>query len=458
MKIRPLLSTLSPIAFLLLSACGGNANLGSMTKPSTPAAITKTGVFIDSAVQGLDIYVDGIKIGTSNAKGEFSYPEGKEVTFKVGKITLGSSKIPAVVTPADLSTSPVAVLNILKFLQSLDQDANPANGISLAAAKVAQIVNTVDLSKADANSLTTALQGVTGITLVSDEAALQHFSTAFASGQAISSSVDQAVKAMTGIWHFVCDGKGRSRISEFAGSGASFWFVKSQVRDYANANCTGAYSEFVETFAPQSDKVDVLGAVVNTDNSINVFGTSSFINKVSGLLEIKQVSAKIIPGKTLILDNSSFTQVNKIDSFSFPASNQNGGGASSVGTLNVTGGESYPLRVNIFINSAGLVTGANYDFHKLDGTMTACEHSAANDATCHGTAADFSKPAEPVTLSQNGAASTILLTSGQDQYGYTFTGNITGSTWAGTWNKVAMPNSNLAASGTFSVVVAITVH
>lgn len=456
MKIRKLLSTLSPISILLLSACGGSP--GNTVTPSIPVAVAKTGVFIDSAVEGLDIYVDGIKIGTSNVKGEFSYPEGKEVTFKVAKITLGSSKTPTVVTPGDLSTSPLAVLDILKFLQSLDQDTNPANGISLDAAKVAQIVNTVDLSKADASSLTSALQGVTGVTVVSDAAALKHFSTAFASGQPINASVDEAVKAMLGTWHFVCDGQGRSKISEFAGSGANFWYVKSQVRDYTNANCTGAYSEFVETFAPQSDKVDVLGAVVNSDNSINVFGTSSFINKVSGLPDIRQASGKLIPGKSLVLDNSSWTQINKINSFSFPATNPNGNGTGSVGTLNVTGGDSYPLRVNIFINSTGLVTGANYDFHKLDGTMTACEHSAANDATCHGTASDFGKPAGPVTLSQNGAASTILLTSGQDQYGYTFTGNMTGTTWAGTWNKVATTNSNLVASGTFSVVVAISVR
>lgn len=450
MKIRTLLCKLSPIAILLLSACGGSPD--STVAPSVPVAVSKTGVFIDSAVEGLDIYVDGIKIGTSNAKGEFSYPEGKEVTFKVGKITLGSSKTPAVVTPADLSTSPAAVLDILKFLQSLDQDANPANGISLAPARVAQIINTVDLSKADAGNLTSALQGVTGITVVSDTAALKHFSTAFASGTAISNTVDQAVKAMIGTWHFVCDGQGRSKISEFAGSGASFWFVKSQVRDYTNANCTGTYSEFFETFAANSDKVDVLGAVLNSDNSINVFGTSSFVNKVTGQLEIRQDSGKIIPGKSIVLDNTHWSQINKISSFNFPAQ------ATSVGTLSVTGGESYPLRVNIFINAAGLVTGANYDFHKLDGTMTACEHSAANDATCHGTASDFGKPAGPVTLSPNGATSTMLLTSGQDQYGYTFTGNMTGTTWAGTWNKVATANSNLAASGTFSVVVAISVQ
>lgn len=458
MKIRTLFSKYSPVAILVLSACGGAGSPSSTATPVTPVVVTKTGVFIDSAVEGLDIYVDGIKIGSSNAKGEFSYPEGKEVTFKVGKITLGSSKTPAVVTPGDLSSSPLAVLSILKFLQSLDLDANPDNGISLAAAKVAQIVNTVDLSKADANSLSSALQGVTGITVVSDEAALKHFSTAFASGQAISNTVDQAVKGMIGTWHFVCDGQGRSKISEFAGSGASFWFVKSQARDYANTNCTGAYvDQAVQTFAPQSDKVDVLGAVLNADSSINLFGTSSFINNSNGLLEIRSESGKLTIGKSLVIDNSGWSQINKISSFGFPTSNTSGNGTASTGTLSITGGESYPLRVNFVINSAGLVTGGNYDYHKLDGTMTPCTVESAPNH-CQGTNSNFGTPSSSITLTPNGAASTMLLTTGQDQFGYTFTGNMTGTTWAGTWNKVATPDLNLAASGTFSVVVAISVQ
>ena len=84
MKIRSLLSKLSPLAILFLSACGGGGSPGSTATPTTPVTISKTGVFIDSVVEGLDIYVDGIKIGSSNAKGEFSYPEGKEVTATVG--------------------------------------------------------------------------------------------------------------------------------------------------------------------------------------------------------------------------------------------------------------------------------------------------------------------------------------------------------------------------------------
>lgn len=459
MKIRSLFCKLSPTVILVLSACGGGGSPSGTTTPVTPVVITKTGVFIDSAVEGLDIYVDGIKTGSSNAKGEFSYPDGKEVTFKVGKITLGSSKTPAVVTPGDLSSSPLAVLSILKFLQSLDQDANPANGISLAAAKVAQIVNTVDLSKADATSLSSALQGITGITVVSDEAALKHFSTAFASGQAISNTVDQAVKGMIGTWHFVCDGAGRSRIGEFAGAGATIWTVKSQARDYANANCTGAYvDQAVQTFAPQSDKFDILGAVVNADSSINLFGAASFINNVTGQPEIKPQSGKLTIGKSFAQDNSRFSQINKISSFSFPAANPSDGGTGSVGTLSVTGGENYPLRVNFFINSTGLLTRANYDFHKLDGSMTACTQSSANEATCHGASSNFGPPATSITLSPSGAASTMLLTTGQDLNGYTFTGNMTGTTWVGTWNKVATSTSTWVASGTFSVLVAISLQ
>jgi hypothetical protein len=64
--------------------------------------------------------------------------------------------------------------------------------------------------------------------------------------------------------------------------------------------------------------------------------------------------------------------------------------SAAPGTLKVNGGESYPLRAGLTIDSSGAVTGGAYDFHKLDGTMTPCTHSATNDATCHGAGSTLS--------------------------------------------------------------------
>lgn len=129
---------------------------------------------------------------------------------------------------------------------------------------------------------------------------------------------------------------------------------------------------------------------------------------------------------------------------------------ASLGTLVWAGGQTYPLRANITLNAAGQINGGGYDFHKLDGTMTACTRSDANAATCHGTSGNFS------TTSQNGAISTagasgVSLIAGPDQYGFTFTGTLSGTTWSGTWTKVATANTSMTGSGSFSVALAITV-
>ncbi|OQX28206.1 MAG: hypothetical protein BWK80_01315 [Desulfobacteraceae bacterium IS3] len=110
----------------------------------------REGRFIDSAVQGLS-YISGGLTGVTDADGTFFYEKGKNVTFKLGNIVLGSATTvltlnvnkaelaPAVLTltPRDLvaaakSDRDPQVTNILRFLQTLDDDANPDNGILLS--------------------------------------------------------------------------------------------------------------------------------------------------------------------------------------------------------------------------------------------------------------------------------------------------------------------------------------
>jgi len=119
-------------------------------------------------------------------------------------------------------------------------------------------------------------------------------------------------------------------------------------------------------------------------------------------------------------------------------------------------GQKYPLRVSVTLDAAGKVTGGGYDFHKLDGTMTPCEHSPANDATCHGASASLSTTSQGGPISRvTGSASAISLVVGPDGFGYTFTGTLTGLEWAGSWSKVASPLSNYTDSGVFAVRISI---
>jgi hypothetical protein len=109
--------------------CGGG---GSGTTP-TNARIT--GVFFDSPVSGLG-YETPTYHGTTGTGGAFSYQDGETVRFFVGDIILCEVEAMPVVTPidcvdgADDVTHPM-VTNILVFLQSIDFDNNPENGIDI---------------------------------------------------------------------------------------------------------------------------------------------------------------------------------------------------------------------------------------------------------------------------------------------------------------------------------------
>lgn len=129
MKTQLLLPVIISL-FLLLSACSS----GGGNSPDNNA--TQSGVFIDSPVEGLS-YASATLNGTTDADGAFSYKTNETVTFSIGDITLGSTSGAAVITPVDMvngatsETDPV-VTNIARFLQTLDDDGNPDNGIMIS--------------------------------------------------------------------------------------------------------------------------------------------------------------------------------------------------------------------------------------------------------------------------------------------------------------------------------------
>jgi len=111
-----------------LSACGGGGNQ------------TDVGVFLDAPVEGLSYESNGIT-GTTDSAGKFKYSVGKNVTFSINGVTLPSVLGASMLTPVDLvgassPDSPEAVY-IARFLQSIDRDANPDNGIQIDTSKLA---------------------------------------------------------------------------------------------------------------------------------------------------------------------------------------------------------------------------------------------------------------------------------------------------------------------------------
>ncbi|MFH0768196.1 MAG: CocE/NonD family hydrolase, partial [Chloroflexota bacterium] len=108
----------------------------------------ETGVFYDSPVQGL-IFKTETESGRTNEKGEFTYRVGDTVTFSIEGIILGSCLGKEMVTPADLVPEAAGfvaniinqkVSNMSRFLQSLDEDGDVEDGITIST-KTRRVVN-----------------------------------------------------------------------------------------------------------------------------------------------------------------------------------------------------------------------------------------------------------------------------------------------------------------------------
>lgn len=134
--------TLFPLFLIgLFIGCSGDdsdINPGPQ-EPEEPTILT--GVFLDSEVEGLT-YSTETQNGVTNSEGEYNYLEGETVTFSVGDITLGSGPAGPEMTPVSITSTPNASLdteevkNIAAFLQSLDSDNDPSNGILIETATV----------------------------------------------------------------------------------------------------------------------------------------------------------------------------------------------------------------------------------------------------------------------------------------------------------------------------------
>ncbi|MDM8518089.1 serine hydrolase domain-containing protein [Desulfobacterales bacterium HSG16] len=114
---------------------GENGRDGTSYSSVTDTSVIRQGVFLDSAVQGLE-YESGDQFGITDEHGTFSYEVGKKVTFRIGNIVLGTAPANPEMTPLDLVTGAdtyknTTVTNMARFLQSLDEDKNPDNGITI---------------------------------------------------------------------------------------------------------------------------------------------------------------------------------------------------------------------------------------------------------------------------------------------------------------------------------------
>lgn len=141
------------ISIVAIAAAFG---LGGCLDSNSSSSAAVSGTLLDSAVEGVAYRASPSgKNGTTNASGGFECLTGDTLTFKLGDVTLGTVACATTITPLELAGiaswtgDDDKVNNRLLFLQSLDEDDNPANGIKISSAMLASFSGKfLDFSKA----------------------------------------------------------------------------------------------------------------------------------------------------------------------------------------------------------------------------------------------------------------------------------------------------------------------
>ena len=132
MKSRKKLLKYGMIALIgsaIFSGCGGSSDSGNDNNTAL-----NSGYFIDAPVQGLEYKTQSGIEGVTDQSGRFEYRAGEKISFKIGKLEIGEA-LPdsdGLVTPDNIQNiSQSQRILLMRLLQALDSDDNPANGITI---------------------------------------------------------------------------------------------------------------------------------------------------------------------------------------------------------------------------------------------------------------------------------------------------------------------------------------
>lgn len=179
-------SSIAPITvlagFVSLAGCIGGSS--SDDNGSEQAGGTQTGIFVDGVVININ-YQTETESGVTNELGEFDYQNGETVTFSIGDLEFPPVDASELVTPLDMADtdeiSDPMVVNILRLLQSLDEDGDPDNGITITekaknnATQVDFELSVEDFGQSTAVTTLVANSGSSTIVLIPAEDATEHF-------------------------------------------------------------------------------------------------------------------------------------------------------------------------------------------------------------------------------------------------------------------------------------------
>lgn len=147
------------LTFALLSGCGGDSD-------SSVESVSAT--FVDSTVAGLQYRcTENGAIRTTEENGVLTCPANSTVTFLVGNIVLGDIVLttdativtPAMLVGAGADQGTDEVVNIARFLLSLDTDQDPTNGITISSASLQDLDVSLSFDQTP-DAFTTAASGI----------------------------------------------------------------------------------------------------------------------------------------------------------------------------------------------------------------------------------------------------------------------------------------------------------
>lgn len=186
MKKRTLaLACMATLATATIWGCGGGGGSAGV------APVVLKGVMLDSPVEGLE-YRTETKQGMTDKDGFFDYVSGESVTFSFYGTAIGTTAAASVNTPLDLLASGDLVSytsNILRLLQTLDEDNNLDNGITLPSLSFNKEINfDVSTDAFATNPVVIELLQLAGNrALVSKSDALGHFNQTATTNELVSS-------------------------------------------------------------------------------------------------------------------------------------------------------------------------------------------------------------------------------------------------------------------------------
>jgi hypothetical protein len=142
---KTLYTTFMSLSALLLIACGGgssgsNANdsydsKGSSNSNDSYNSNEGRAFYVDSAVEGVSVTC-GTKVSLTDKSGAFTYVKGEICSFAIANIILREEG--GITEGKSIFENNVTVA---QFLQSLDIDNNPSNGISISAEVIKMLEN-----------------------------------------------------------------------------------------------------------------------------------------------------------------------------------------------------------------------------------------------------------------------------------------------------------------------------